>query len=92
MGKKKRARAAGVRAPAATGRWLVPAALAVAVLFVVGLWLWQEPEGPRPRQTPVAVGESAPVFTLPAADGAEVDLSAARARGPVVLVFYRTYY
>src|SRR5262245_52728895 len=36
-----------------------------------------------------AVGSSAPEFTLPNAAGQPVRLSEARARGPVVLSFYR---
>jgi len=38
---------------------------------------------------PPAVGRPAPAFTLPIARGGEFSLDAARARGPVVLVFYR---
>jgi len=36
-----------------------------------------------------AVGQSAPDFTLPNADGQQVALSGLRAHGPVVLSFYR---
>ena len=35
------------------------------------------------------VGQPAPDFTLPSAAGEEVSLKALRARGPVVLSFYR---
>ena len=37
----------------------------------------------------VKVGERAPDFTLPTADGVMVSLSALLARGPVVLSFFR---
>ena len=37
----------------------------------------------------VQVGQTAPDFTLPDADHRSVSLSALRARGPVVLSFYR---
>jgi hypothetical protein len=37
----------------------------------------------------VAVGDEAPGFVLPAADGREVRLGDLLARGPVVLAFYR---
>jgi len=37
----------------------------------------------------VRVGQTAPDFTLPDADHRSVSLSALRARGPVVLSFYR---
>lgn len=43
----------------------------------------------RSRTTPVAVGETAPDFTLTAHDGRRVVLSQTLATGPVVLVFYR---
>jgi hypothetical protein len=35
------------------------------------------------------VGQAAPDFTLPNADGRSVSLTGLRARGPVVLSFYR---
>ena len=35
------------------------------------------------------VGQAAPDFTLPSADGQSVSLAELRARGPVVLSFYR---
>ena len=37
----------------------------------------------------VKVGQPAPAFTLPNAAGREVSLADLRARGPVVLSFYR---
>lgn len=44
------------------------------------------------RNTPVAVGETAPDFTLGDQNGNKVTLSAARGKSPVVLVFYRGYW
>ncbi|MBC7930835.1 MAG: redoxin domain-containing protein [Rubrivivax sp.] len=44
------------------------------------------------RATPVGVGETAPDFTLEDQRGRKVTLSEARAKGPVVLVFYRGYW
>lgn len=44
------------------------------------------------RTTPVAVGEKAPDFTLVDQNGRKHTLSAALAKGPVVLVFYRGYW
>lgn len=44
------------------------------------------------RNTPVAVGETAPDFKLDDQNGNTVTLSAARGQSPVVLVFYRGYW
>jgi peroxiredoxin len=44
------------------------------------------------RSSPVAVGESAPDFTLEDQNGNKVALSDARDKSPVVLVFYRGYW
>jgi cytochrome oxidase Cu insertion factor (SCO1/SenC/PrrC family) len=44
------------------------------------------------RSSPVATGETAPDFTLVDQNGRKHTLSAALARGPVVLVFYRGYW
>ena len=46
---------------------------------------------PAPRAAPVAVGESAPDFTLADQDGRKRTLSAERGK-PVVLVFYRGHW
>jgi len=43
----------------------------------------------KPRETPVAVGEMAPDFTLEDQNNRKVTLSSARGRTPTVLVFYR---
>ena len=44
------------------------------------------------RTSPIAVGEVAPDFTLEDQRGRKVSLSEARAKQPVVLVFYRGYW
>ena len=44
------------------------------------------------RTLPVAVGEMAPDFTLESHQGTKITLSEARAKSPVVLVFYRGYW
>ena len=44
------------------------------------------------RGAPVAVGETAPDFTLEDQDGRKHALSAERGKRPVVLVFYRGHW
>jgi cytochrome oxidase Cu insertion factor (SCO1/SenC/PrrC family) len=44
------------------------------------------------RPASLKVGDKAPEFTLPNADGKPVALSEYTARTPVVLVFYRGYW
>ena len=44
------------------------------------------------RAKPVAVGETAPDFTLTDQSGRSHSLSAERGKRPVVLVFYRGYW
>ena len=44
------------------------------------------------RNTPVAIGETAPDFTLDDQNGKKVTLSSSRGKSPVVLVFYRGYW
>ncbi len=44
------------------------------------------------RNTPVAIGDVAPDFTLEDQDKNKVTLADARGKGPVVLVFYRGYW
>ena len=44
------------------------------------------------RTAPVPAGETAPDFTLADEEGRTVQLSAARGKSPVVLVFYRGYW
>ncbi len=43
----------------------------------------------KPRNSPVAVGEMAPDFTLEDENNRKVTLSSARGHRPTVLVFYR---
>lgn len=43
----------------------------------------------KPRETPVAVGEKAPDFTLEDQNNRKVTLSSVRGSTPTVLVFYR---
>ena len=44
------------------------------------------------RNSPVAVGDTAPDFTLEDQNGSKVTLSDSRNKNPVVLVFYRAYW
>ena len=44
------------------------------------------------RSTPIAVGDTAPDFTLEDKNKNKVTLSDASAQSPVVLVFYRGYW
>ncbi len=44
------------------------------------------------RTVSVSVGETAPDFTLKDEEGRTAQLSAARGKSPVVLVFYRGYW
>lgn len=44
------------------------------------------------RDSPVAIGEVAPDFTLADENGNKVTLSESRGKSPVVLVFYRGYW
>lgn len=45
--------------------------------------------GTLPDGVGIAVGKTAPDFTLPAADGKELALKSVLAKGPALLVFYR---
>ncbi len=51
---------------------------------------WKSPSDSR--NTPIAIGEVAPDFTLEDQNKNKVILSAARGKSPVVLVFYRGYW
>ncbi len=44
------------------------------------------------RNRPIGVGDIAPDFTLEDRSGHKVTLSDARAKNPIVLVFYRGYW
>ncbi len=46
----------------------------------------------QPRAKPVAIGETAPDFTLTDQAGRSHTLSAERGKRPVVLVFYRGHW
>ena len=63
-------------------------------VFVMGFALATAAAAPqaRSRTTPVAVGETAPDFTLESHLGGTVTLSKALERGPVVVVFYRGHW
>jgi cytochrome oxidase Cu insertion factor (SCO1/SenC/PrrC family) len=52
----------------------------------------RQADGAAKRETPVAVGEPAPDFSLEDQDGRRHSLSAQRGKQPVVLVFYRGYW
>ncbi len=51
----------------------------------------QSPTAPL-RSTPIGVGDMAPDFTLEDQNKNKVALADARAKSPVVLVFYRGYW
>ena len=61
--------------------------LAMLALLVAGLVSAAEP-----RAKPVAVGETAPDFSLQDQNGQTVKLSASRGQRPVAIVFYRGYW
>ena len=44
------------------------------------------------RTTPVAVGETAPDFSLEDQNRRKISLSESRGKSPVVLIFYRGYW
>jgi hypothetical protein len=50
------------------------------------------PQTNTQRNSPVAVGDTAPDFTLEDQNGNKVTLSDSRSKNPVVLVFYRAYW
>lgn len=64
---------------------------AIVILFQVSAAIPQPPVV-RTRDTPIAVGDVAPDFTLEGHNGQKVSLSEARGKSPVVLVFYRGYW
>jgi hypothetical protein len=61
---------------------------ATLALSATGLATAAEP----PRAQPVAVGDTAPDFTLQDSGYKKVSLAASRGQRPVVLVFYRGYW
>jgi hypothetical protein len=74
-------------------RWPAWIALGVSgLLLVAGAWF--NLVGARVPATPTVlrIGERAPDFTLPDAEGRPVSLAEFRGKKPVVLVFYRGYW
>ena len=51
-----------------------------------------KPAGAADRDTPIAVGDIAPDFTLEDQNRNQIKLSESHGKGPVVLVFYRGYW
>ncbi len=65
----------------------------VASLMTISLFWAQKvnaAEPAAPEKTGLAVGQSAPSFTLKDQNGAEVSLASLLGKGPVALVFYRS--
>ena len=48
--------------------------------------------GAAQRNSPVAVGDVAPDFTLEDQNGSNITLSDSRDKNPVILVFYRAHW
>lgn len=67
-------------------------AVLLQIALVVLICLCVKTEIYGQRTGPVAAGEVAPDFTLQDQSGNKVTLSDARAKNPVVLVFYRGYW
>lgn len=80
------ARARAMRAP-----W---ARTAVTIVFAVTVWVaWLFFLKARlPADRAPQVGERAPAFVATAYDGAAFDLTAALAKGPILLVFFRGFW
>ena len=73
----------------------VVAATALIIVSIACAKLNSSLSGPddlKPRNSPVAVGEIAPNFTLEDQNNRKITLSAARGSTPTVLVFYRGYW
>jgi cytochrome oxidase Cu insertion factor (SCO1/SenC/PrrC family) len=66
--------------------------LQITVLTLIAASANADPPINIQRNTPVAIGDTAPDFTLEDESGNKVTLSAARDKSPVVLVFYRGYW
>lgn len=62
-------------------------ALTLALCVVPSLFA-----GAPPPQNRIQTGQTAPDFTLQDETGAQIKLSAARGKSPVVLVFYRGWW
>ena len=63
--------------------------LLLITLSVIALPRFQDP---TLRNSPIAVGDVAPDFTLVDENNKKLTLSDARGKSPVVLVFYRGYW
>ena len=63
--------------------------LMLALLIVISV---VDATNAQTRTKPLAVGESAPDFTLLDHHGQKVTLSDSKGKNPVVLVFYRGYW
>jgi hypothetical protein len=74
-------------------RWYAWTALALSLLLFFGSAAFNFVLARIPAaHTTLRVGERAPEFTLPDADGRAVSLADYRGQKPVVLVFYRGYW
>lgn len=62
------------------------------VLLVVAIFANSTTPFNSQRNSPVAVGEAAPDFSLEDQDGQKFNLSDARGKSSVLLVFYRGYW
>ena len=63
----------------------------VAIVLVIAL-IPSPHSASSQRNTPIAVGEEAPNFTLNDQNGQKITLADARGKSPLVLVFYRGYW
>lgn len=66
--------------------------LVTTVLILIAMFANSTAPFNSQRNSPVAVGEAAPDFSLQAQDGQKINLADARGKSPVVLVFYRGYW
>jgi cytochrome oxidase Cu insertion factor (SCO1/SenC/PrrC family) len=64
----------------------------VVTLFLISMTANAQSSSTPLRGTPIGVGDVAPDFTLEDQDGRKINLSDARGKSPVVLVFYRGYW
>ncbi len=66
----------------------------LTIVFITSIWAAMASGcgSVRPRATPMADAQQAPLFALPDQDGQTVELSSLLAEGPVVLLFYRGHW
>ena len=64
----------------------------VVLLVLVAMCTNAQSPNQTKRNTPIAVGDAAPNFTLEDQNGKKITLSDAGGKNPVVLVFYRGYW